>query len=245
MTTPLDQVQAAIDEARYEDAEALLRPLINTGNAEADYLYGTLLFMGPEIVELDDALDAFERAAALDHPGACYLLATTVIDDADGVVTGAVADPELLMRAAELGDLDAQRTVAALHVTGEEGFPEDPAIARQWYQRAADQGDAESLYELGRMLLDGEGGPADPAAALELLAECAEQDYPVSERAADLLASITEEGRADVERDPQTAERWRERQKALLALFEQQKKEAADLSELVREQEEKASAGGD
>jgi hypothetical protein len=226
-TTPLEQAREAIDAGRYEEALALLKPLKNTGDAEADFLYGSLLFCGPELVEIDDALDAFERAAELDHPAACYQLATTLIDEDNGVTTGPVVDRDLLVRAAELGHLDAQRTVGVLHVDGDEGFPQDLTITRHWYERAAEQGEPQSQFDLGWMMLEGEGGPVDVDAGLEWLEACAVQDLGVSERAADFLASIFEEGRYYVEPDPEAVERWRARQEALAALHEQQRKEAA------------------
>jgi TPR repeat protein len=224
-TTPLEQAREAIDAGRFEEAVALLKPLTNAGDAEADYLYGSLLFCGPELVEIDDALDAFERAAALDHPAACYQLATTSVDEAEGVVTGPVVDRDLLVHAAELGNVDAQRTVGVLHVDGDEGFPQDLTITRHWYERAAEQGEPQSQFDLGWMMLEGEGGPVDVDAGLEWLEACAQQDLVVSERAADFLAAIFEEGRYYVEADPEAAERWRERQRELEELHERQKHE--------------------
>lgn len=225
-TTPLEQVREAIAAARYQEAEALLKPLINTGDAEADYLYGSLLFSEPDLVELDAAMDAFERAADLDHPDACYQLAITSIDEADGIVVGPVVDRELLLHAAELGNVDAQRTAGSLFASGEEGFETDLAAARQWHQKAAQQGDPDSQYDLGWMMLEGEGGDPDYDAGLEWLEACAAQEHLASERAADFLASIFEEGRFDFEEDPEAAERWRARQAELAELHERQQKEA-------------------
>jgi TPR repeat protein len=227
MTTPIEQAKDAIEAGRLEEAEALLKPLTNTGDAEADYLYGTLLFHGPELVEIDAAMDAFERAADLDHPAACYQVATTSIDDADGVITGPVVDRDLLVHAAELGHVEAQRMVGVLHVEGEEGFPQDLTITRHWYERAAEQGEAQSQYDLGWMMLQGEGGPIDQDAGLDWLEACALQESGVSEHAADFLATIFEEGRFDVEPIPEVAQRWRARQEELAELHEQQQKDAA------------------
>jgi TPR repeat protein len=227
-TTPIEQAKDAIAAGRYQEAEALLKPLTNTGDAEADYLYGSLLFSEPDLVDIDDALDAFERAAALDHPDACYQLATTSIDESDGIIVGPVVDRDLLLRAAELGNVDAQRTAGVLHANGEEGFPVDLAVAREWHQRAAAQGDPDSQYDLGWMLLEGEGGPDDYDAGLNWLEACAAQEHLASERAADFLASIFEEGRFDLEPDPAEAERWRARQRELEELHERQQKEAQE-----------------
>jgi TPR repeat protein len=238
-TTPLEQAKEAIAAARYQEAKALLKPLTNTGDAEADYLYGTLLFSEPDLVEIDDAMDAFERAADLDHPDACYQLAITSIDDADGIIVGPVVDRDLLLHAAELGNIDAQRTAGVLHANGEEGFPEDLAAARHWHERAAKQGDPDSQYDLGWLMLEGDGGPYDPDAGVGWLEACAAQEHLASERAADFLASIFEEGRFDFEPDPAAAERWRARQAELVELHERQQKEASSEHELHAALEER------
>jgi TPR repeat protein len=230
-TTPLEQAKDAIAAARYQEAEALLKPLINTGDAEADYLYGTLLFSEPDLVDLDHAMEAFERAADLDHPDACYQLAITSIDDADGIIVGPVVDRDLLLHAAELGNIDAQRTAGALLANGEEGFEQDLAAARHWHQRAAEQGDSDSQYDVAWMMLEGDGGPYDPDAGLTWLEACAAQEHLASERAADFLASIFEEGRFDFEPDPEAAERWRARQQELAELHERQQKESIEAQE--------------
>jgi TPR repeat protein len=228
MKTPLEQAKDAIEAGQYKEAEALLRPLTNKDDAEADYLYGTLLFHEADIVDIVDAMDAFVRAADLDHPEACYQLATTAMDDSAGLVTGAVVDQELLLHAAELGSLDAQRTAGALHVSGEEGFPQDLAIARHWYERAAEQGDADSQYNIGWLMLEGEDGSIDAEAGLRWLEACAAQEDIASERAADFLASIFEEGRFDLEPDPEAAQQWRARQRELAELHERQEREAKE-----------------
>jgi TPR repeat protein len=220
MTTPIEQAKDAIEAARYQDALALLKPLTNTGDAEADFLYGSLLFHEADLVDIDDAMDAFARAADLDHPAACYQLATTLIDDADGVITGSVVDRDLLVHAAELGNVDAQRMVGLLHIEGEEGFPQDLAVTRHWYERAAEQGEALSQFDLGWMMLNGEGGPADEDAGLSWLETCAAQEGDASIRAADFLAMIFEEGRFDLEPDAEQAQRWRAREEELIAIEE-------------------------
>lgn len=225
-TTPIEQAREAIAEGRYQEAEALLKPLTNTGDAEADYLYGTLLFSEADLVDLDDAMDALERAAELDHPEACYQLAIITIDEGDGITVGPVSDRDLLLRAAGLGSVDAQRTAGSLFANGEEGFEQDLAAARQWHQAAAEQGDPDSQYDLGWMMLEGQGGPPEYDAGLEWLEACAKQDYLASERAADFLSSIFEEGRFDFEEDPEAAQKWRARQEELSELHERQQKEA-------------------
>ena len=241
MSNPIEDAKAAIAEARYADAAELLEPLTNGDDAEADYLFGTLLFTGPDVVSRDDAMDALQRAADLDHPAACYCVATTAFDG-DGIQTDIVVDAELLVHAGDLGDVDAQRMLGLLHVEGQDGFPEDAEIARAWYERAAEQGDAQSQNDLARMMLEGEGGEVDAENALEWLTACAEQDGWSSERAADLLACIYEEGRYGVEPSEIEATRWRSRQEALKEAAERARVEHEEMQAEIAAAAEAASA---
>jgi TPR repeat protein len=248
MTTPLEQAREAIATHQYEQAAELLKPLTNTGDAEADYLYGSLLFCGPDVVDVDDAMEAFERAAELDHPAACYAVATTSIDEAGAWITGPVVDRDLLVHAAELGDVAAQRAVGVLHVDGEDGFPQDLTITRHWYERAAEQGDANSQFDLGWMMLAGEGGPVDLEGGLQWLETCAmqedENELSVCTNAADFLAAIFEEGRFDLEPDPETSQRWRERHRELTERHEQLKlQHQEDLAQLAQSDERRDNPG--
>jgi TPR repeat protein len=63
----------------------------------------------------------------------------------------------------------------------------DERKALRWYARAAEQGDAEARYNLGFMLLLGEGTKADPDAAVALLEQAAQADrYDAAKLLADL-----------------------------------------------------------
>lgn len=86
-------------------------------------------------------------------------------------------------RAAEKGDLDAQRTLGDLY---RETF-EDPGTAAQWYRLAAQNGDAESQRKLGIMFAGGIGVPQDHTKAAEWLYRAAQQG---DEEAQDLLGGL-------------------------------------------------------
>src|SRR5262245_60560817 len=124
--TPLEEAKAALAEQRCEDAARLLAPLVGRGDAEADFLYGSLLFYNEDVIPREEAIAALRRAAALDHPEACFWASVTSLD-ADGGITvyEPLVDRELLVRAAELGWAEAQHRLGALHVDGEQGFPKD------------------------------------------------------------------------------------------------------------------------
>ncbi len=66
----------------------------------------------------------------------------------------------------EDGDPHAQVWAASHYYWGNEGFPQDRALAHEYYGRAAEQGLPEAQYNLGVVESEGfEGHPPDQAAA--------------------------------------------------------------------------------
>lgn len=66
------------------------------------------------------------------------------------------------------GDAEAQNYVGELLERGGEGDEPDYAMARLWFERAADQGSNEAQFNLARLYEKGLGGPEDPDKAAEL-----------------------------------------------------------------------------
>jgi len=88
--------------------------------------------------------------------------------------------------------VNAQRELGVMHATGDWSVPKDLAEAARWYRLAAEKGDAESQYDLGFMLLLGQGEPKNTEEgvmwieragelgeynALRLLVDCFENGY--------------------------------------------------------------------
>src|SRR5947207_8110338 len=95
------------------------------------------------------------RCGEKDHPDAIWFLAGRESQDPE-------TDPnyaQQLLRAGELGSVNAQRQLGVMYATGDWSGPKDLAEAVRWYRLAAEKGNAESQYDLGFMLLLGEGGP--------------------------------------------------------------------------------------
>lgn len=66
-----------------------------------------------------------------------------------------------LMALAENGNTMAQRTLGERFAMGVEGAPKDMSQAISWWQKAADNGDALSQFNLGMVYLRGAGAPQD------------------------------------------------------------------------------------
>ena len=58
-----------------------------------------------------------------------------------------------------------------------QGVPQDYANAVEWYRKAAEQNDAQALYNLGVMYVQGRGVPKDLAKALEWIRKAAAQGH--------------------------------------------------------------------
>ena len=173
MNEAVSQAKAAIEREDYALALHLLHPLADAGHAEAQFLMGYLYFTSAEVGK-DDSKVWLERAAVQAHPEAVYYLACL----GDRFDFGPPEDAQhaaLLLRAAELGSVQAQRDLGCCYATGEQVFPKDLTLARLWYGRAAEAGHADAQYNFGCMLLYAEGGPEEPEAGLAWVHRAAEQ----------------------------------------------------------------------
>ena len=141
--------------------------------------------------------ELLKDAAAKDHPDAIWFLATRQTH---------LPSPEyerLVLRAGQLGSANAQREPGVMYATGDWSGPKDSRkLCARWYRLAAEQGHALSQYDLGFMLLLGEGGDRNTEEGLMWL-----------ERAGDfafrLLVDCYENGYCDVPMDATKAARWR------------------------------------
>src|SRR5438067_12457513 len=79
-----------------------------------------------------------------------------------------------LIAAAQAGDADAQATLGDVLRVGDEFTDQDFEEAIRWYRRAADQGHAGALNNLGAMYAHGWGVPQDAAKAATWYREAAE-----------------------------------------------------------------------
>ena len=171
MSEATNKARAAIDRENYDAAIAILRPLADSGDVEAEFLMGYLFFTSADVTRLDSQ-SWLKRAAAKDHPEALYYLAC-LGDEIDFQPSDDESRGRYLVRSAELGFARAQRDLGCNYATGEGGFSKDEALGRLWYGRAAEQGHADAEFNYGIMVIHGEGGPADPQAGMELVRRAA------------------------------------------------------------------------
>jgi len=86
---------------------------------------------------------------------------------------------------AEAGNPDAEYDLGTMYSDGH-GVPRDPREAEAWWEKAANQGQADAQFSLGFMLLYGSGEgenavTANPSAGLPWLEKAAAQGHPSAE----------------------------------------------------------------
>jgi TonB family protein len=101
---------------------------------------------------------------------------------------------EIMLKTAEQGDTYAQNWLGLAYIRGAMGRP-DYAEAAKWFLRAAEQGSIDSQYRVGQMYIDGKGVRRDYIQACKwlILSASANGQSPISQKAKDLMDSITGE----------------------------------------------------
>jgi uncharacterized protein len=210
----LQRAQEAIAREDRENALAILRPLAEAGDPEAQFLLGSRFHCNLDLVPFDEALGWLTKASGAGHAKSTYELALFRSADETGLEYGPPTTEQgvkLLIRAGELGCVDAQYDLGALFSTGDWAGPKDAAEGRRWYRRAAEQDHGGAQSNLGAMLLDGEGGDIDIAEGLRWLEAAAAQDEP---QALQQLQYILREGAYGVPVDPAKADEYHRREEA-------------------------------
>jgi TPR repeat protein len=203
----LAKTKLALDADDWDAVARLWQPWIDQGDAEAEYqlAYHYLWCTPCEDDATRERMEALIRdAAAKDHPDAIWFQATHQTRSRE---TNSELD-RLLLRAGQLGSVNAQRELGAMYATGDWSGPKDLVEAARWYRLAAEKGDARSQYDLGFMLLLGEGEPKNTEEGLAWLERAGGGGENTAFR---LLADCYENGYYDVPADAEKAALWRSR----------------------------------
>ncbi|KPP82314.1 MAG: hypothetical protein HLUCCA04_06140 [Oceanicaulis sp. HLUCCA04] len=128
-------------------------------------------------LEPHHAREYLNRAAGTGDARAAYELGTYLRESGDPGVAATALD--WMRLSAEAGLPRAMAAYAAALDDWVHG-PNDPELARPWYIRAGEAGDAPSAAIAGVMLITGEGGAADEEAGRALLRMAAEMSLPAA-----------------------------------------------------------------
>jgi uncharacterized protein len=167
---PIGEAKAAATRGDFESAIAILRPLAQAGDRDAQYHLGSLVLTECEVIAGRDAFSLFLKAAEQGHADAMYKLAKFP-EFVSEPFKSPLSDEETwrwLLRAAELGSVQAQYDAGASLARGEwvkRPISRNLEAAFEWYLRAAEAGHPEAQYNLATMLAEGEGCNQDLHAA--------------------------------------------------------------------------------
>jgi TPR repeat protein len=168
------------------------------GYAPSQYELGAIYYTGGDGVAQDKARAGtwLTLAAKQDYPDALYAVGR-MYDLGEG---GASVDPQRALvyykEAAVRGQVDAENAIGLSFYQGQ-GLPKDDIFARMWFERAAEGGSPDAMFNLAVMEVNGEGGKTDLPAAYAWMRLAQKGGLDRAGRAADELAGkLTPEDRA-------------------------------------------------
>ena len=132
------------DPAKKAKGETLIMQSATLGNAEAQFYLSLLTAQNPEI-----STAWLERSVKQDFPFAYSHLALKYLTG-EGVKPDSERARSLLLRGAELGDVQAISLLGSVYFNGD-GVPRDQKKAARWYMKAASAGYTTAQYHLGVM----------------------------------------------------------------------------------------------
>lgn len=174
---------------------ALIKKAAEGGFSEAQLTYGTFLMNGDWVkADPEEGEKWIRRAAEQGFPLACSLAGSLILsrwqegDDAAERDRGV----EWLLRGIKKSPPAIWNFLAEMYLTGK-FVPEDRALARLWFERAARKDFEPAQFITGICYLEGIGGPKDPGKAKRWLTEA----YVAgNEAVADVLKQIPAEVKA-------------------------------------------------
>jgi TPR repeat protein len=194
-----------MQEGRPEKAFAMLWPLAQAGNAEAQNGVGYLLRHGLGVAKDEEsAFQWFQQAADQGHPlgifnlADCYALGAGITKDCEKAVQLYIASAESgdSARQADLGRMYSQDNAVCIE--------QDHQQALRWTRAAADQGDPVGQHNLGAAYARGEGVAQDFGEAMKWYELAAAQGYAHSQLMIGYMYMVGE----GVEPAPATAARY-------------------------------------
>lgn len=130
-----------------------------------------------------DPVKYLERAADLGYHEALYDLGNNYLFGVNNVERDEKLGAAMLLKAAELGNADAQNDIGVCYYIGR-GVEQDYTKAAQWVKKAADQGNTQGMSGLGECYYYGRGVEQDYNKAFDLFKkaeDCRAAQYFLSE----------------------------------------------------------------
>lgn len=145
------------------------------GDAEAYAALGFMHISGIHFEKsISEAVKWYKLAAEKEHPLALNML-SYLYAAGEGVPKDEKLAVQMCQKAAELGQLEAQRNLANMLLEGKNGFAKNSALAAEWYGKAAKGGNVDAQLSLAHLYYDGDGVPQDYEEAERLYELAAQQ----------------------------------------------------------------------
>lgn len=198
-------MDCASPEFDLSKASALAEEAAASGDADARYIRGLLLYLGEggNVRDRSTAAEMFSLAAASGHQSASIVSSEIPRNDE--------ATQERIMKLRLRGeerDTSACARLFELYDNGAECVRKSHAEAIRFYTVCAEEGDPVAQRTIGFMYLKGKGVSKDPVAALKWLRAAADEG---DANAMYRLGQVYDEGLADVNPDLKTAVQWYEK----------------------------------
>ncbi len=198
-----EEGRQAYVNGEYKRAYAILKPLAEQGDAEAQKMLGILYDYGHGIrADADEAMRWYLLAANQGHPAVQYQVGAKYFHG-DGVNKDIEAAARWWELAASGGQVDAQFNLGILYFRGTH-MPKDDEKARRLFEQAAAQGHGQAQYSLAVMYAFGRGVKKNYATALIWFERAAAQGVA---QAQFNLGVFYENGYA-VEKNREVAREW-------------------------------------
>jgi hypothetical protein len=166
------------------------------------------------------AAELCKQAAALGDSAAMFQLALMYDQGAGGVAQDKAAAREWMGKSMDAfqqrgawGHVESMRYLGWIYSDARPNLTKDLPRAAEWYARAAEAGDVESMFQLGSMCAGGQGVPRDEPAAAAWYRSAADLGHPGAMRA---LADAYRTGKG-VARDERAANEWDAKVKSMTA----------------------------
>lgn len=124
----------------------------------------------------EGAVQAFSEGFRQGDTASGYYLAR-MLELGLGVEPDKAAATKLYQQMADDGFISSLNRVALMHYQGEEGITQDYEKAATYFEAAASEGDANALYNLGKLYFRGQGVEANPAKAMDYYRKAASLDH--------------------------------------------------------------------
>jgi TPR repeat protein len=203
---PLEDGIAAFERGDFSAAKSKWEPLAVNGDAVAQYYLGDLIVRHAAAPHKAEGVIWLQQSAQAGVPDAMNQLAQILAEGTIVARNDAKAN-ELFMQAASLGHLPAYNNLGLRSAKGIGRPAPDPLDASEWFRLAADQGFAESQFNLAVMYVNGDGVKRDLVEGYKWMTLAMKQGHQAATQQRPLVAR--QMAATEIQEGEKRAAQWR------------------------------------